>query len=119
MEESKNTAFVRWNKDVYQNYHKLFKIDLWKIGRYTQENQYGEFLDEAISTGPGISISSNGKEITLLDNSNRVYNTDDVVMEMPIDLYAIFDNLEPWCAYRYSVSTYSSGWNWKITWRTT
>ena len=96
------TIDVYWNTKVYEKYSKNFNIILWA-------KTVGIGL-ERIDVSLGIRFYDKSKKIRSI-KSGKTYDISEVVMEIPYDLFTIFDDLKqyvPYCSYSYP--TTSSLW---------
>lgn len=81
------TIDVYWNTNVYEKYNKNYNIVLWAI----ITDKIGRALCP-INTSLGIRFYEKNKIRSI--KSGITYDMSEVVMEIPYDLFIIFDDLE-------------------------
>ena len=102
------TIDVYWNTNVYEKYSKSFNIVLWAIST----DKIGKVLN-AIDVSLGIRFYEKSKKIRSI-KSGITYNMSEVVMEIPYDLFVIFDDLKQYYSYSYYSRSYDSSINYSF-----
>lgn len=112
---SKNTVDVYFNSNVYRKYSKDYSITLWHaIINKSQYEPVANIYEYCAVNGSlvgidnsfGITIDDDNKTITTLIDG-LVYRMSEVIMEIPADLYAVFNDLAPYCSHQITVTTSS------------
>jgi len=112
---SKNTVDVYFNSNVYRKYNKDYSIALWHaiVNKDQHEpvaNVYEYYAMNGslvrIDNSFGITMDDNNKTITT-HIDGLVYRMSEVIMEIPADLYAVFNDLSPYCSHQITVTTSS------------
>ena len=111
-ESNSNTVYVYWNSSFYRRYGDTFIITLWKIvvnlDQISSDINYWIGIENKLDTSKGIQIDDNNNQI--IDSIGSVYKTEEVVMQIPLDLYNIFCDLKLFiqCSFSYSTNSTAS-----------